>query len=236
MNGTGGDARRQVFVAAVRSTDQNSAMRTSIRWGTIALVALLGAAEPLSFKALKARDAAAAYEKDMRKAQEEYDRRAAAARKAFRDALTVAKAVAMKKGDLDDANRMQAQIEQLTKELGEPPPRGTPQAPVLEVRSARYGAGQKWADVTELVQSHVRDGMLVEGYDNMPDPVPGYRKALIIEGTFGGTEFVLTDSESHKLTFGQPPSDKSQDKKVTPAAEAPAAPSDSGRSRPVPRR
>ena len=180
-------------------------MRTSLRCGIVALLAvLLGAGELPSFKALKARDATAAYEKEMKKAEEEYARRAAAARKNFREALVVAKGVAMKKGDLDDANKMQGQIEQLAKELGEPPAPGKRPEPVLVVHSARYGAGQKWADVTEIVQSHVRDGVLAESYDHIPDPVPGYRKTLIIEGTFGGKEFVLHDSESHKLTFGQP--------------------------------
>lgn len=196
----------QDSVASVNAADQNSRMQTSLRCVCVALVALLlGAAEPSPFNALKARDAATAYEKEMRRAEEEYTRRAATARKTFREALVVAKGVAMKKADLDDANRMQAQIELLTKELGEPPPPGRAPDPVLVVRSARYGAGQKWADVTEIVRSHVRAGTLVESYDHIPDPVSGYRKTLIIEGTFGGKEFILHDSESHKLTFGQPP-------------------------------
>jgi hypothetical protein len=171
----------------------------------LALVLLGATADEPAFKNVRAREAAAAYEKDQRRAEDEYNKRMSAARNKYREALSGAKNAAMKSGDLDDANHMQAEIEQLSDDTKGPPRPAKVEGPVV-VRSASYGAGDKWADVTKTVRSHVRGPGLANFYEGLPDPAYGVHKSLVIEGTYGGKDFVLTCGEDRsKYYFGEPP-------------------------------
>ena len=186
-------------------------MRKTLQWAAAALaVALLGAAaDPPEFKNMRARDATSAFEKDQRRAEDEYNKRMATARTKYKEALAGAKNAAMKSGDLEDANRMQAEIDQLSEEIKSPARLARADGP-LTVRSARYGAGDKWADVTQNVRSHVHGGGLVNFYEGLPDPAFGVHKSLVVEGAYGGKDFVLTLGESRATYyFGEPPREKS---------------------------
>jgi hypothetical protein len=190
----------------------NSVMRTSIHVGImclalVLLVALVAADEP-GFTNIKAREAAASYDKEQRRAEDDYSKRMTAARTKYLEALAAAKNAAMKNGNLDDANRMQAAIERLSEDI-KATARPAKAEGSLVVRSAQYGAGDRWADVTKNVRSHLRGGGMTNFYEGFPDPAHGVEKNLVIEGTYGGKEFVLTCGEDRSnYYFGEPPRGK----------------------------
>lgn len=171
-------------------------------------LALFGAPDTSPFKTVKARDARVAYEAQLRRTEEEYAAKISAAQKAYRSALDEAKLAAMKAGNLDEANRIQAELALLDQQLKAAiEPRRHDRGLVIE--SARFGVDDKWADVTTFVRDRVADGVL-RPLGGVPDPAFGRHKTIMILGTYGGREFVLsftTDNPLSSIVFGQPPKD-----------------------------
>src|SRR5438132_11453063 len=107
----------------------------------VAICFLLGA-DQVTFKSAKGRDAKVAYEEAMKKAEVEYSEKVLAAKKNYRTRLEAAKAAVMQSGDLDEANKLQAEIKKLDQEIKD---RSQPQ-PVrgLVINRARYGITNQW--------------------------------------------------------------------------------------------
>src|SRR4051812_32303643 len=167
---------------------------------------LICAAQP-PFKNQKARDARAAYEEEVRKAEVDYNTRVLAARRNYRVRLDQGKVLATQGGDLDDANRIAAELKKVDQEIKEfkDAPPGISKG--LVIRKARHGVGEEWADVTDVLRNRISNEALT--LDGLPDPAPGKSKTTIVEGFYGGREFVLSFNDGggdprKTFVFGQP--------------------------------
>lgn len=94
----------------------------------------------------------------------------------------------------------------LVAELGRfaPPPAEAPK--VLTIKKARYGAGDKWADVTDKLAAAVSNNALSATASNAmagADPAPGVVKQLEITYTVGGEEKTAVVPENETLQLGQ---------------------------------
>jgi hypothetical protein len=90
----------------------------------------------------------------------------------------------------------------------------------LVINRARYGSGDRWADITKILQSQVHDDSLAK-IQGISDPAPNVHKTTVIEGSYGGSDFVLSFNESfplYNLTFGKP-SKESVEQKPEPKSE-----------------
>jgi len=179
------------------------------RWWVVpglvaALVCLLIGADETTLKSVKARDAKVAYEEAMKKAEVDYSEKVLSAKKNYRGRLEAAKAAVMQSGDLDEANKIQAELKKLDQEIKD---RSQPQ-PVrgLVITRAKYGITNQWADVTEHVRKK-NSGDAIANLTNFPDPAFGVPKIVVIEGLYAGREFVLAFDEGsphNTLVFGVP--------------------------------
>ncbi|WP_347245269.1 HEAT repeat domain-containing protein [Thermogutta sp.] len=77
--------------------------------------------------------------------------------------------------------------------------------PVLVIKSARYGAGDRWVDVTEALRAAVRNNSLqVEASNSLAgDPAPGVVKELQIVYSLGDQEFSLRVKEGEMIRLGE---------------------------------
>jgi hypothetical protein len=133
-------------------------------------------------KAAKAKFDKAAAELHKRHAQE-----AAELRQVYVRELTAARAEALKANNLEEAQRIVAAIKEQEEALkapeSEPGPGGR-----LVVITARYGADERWTDVTKQVRSLVRGNRLaIPSVEGLPDPAFGVRKALVIVYSVDGS-------------------------------------------------
>jgi hypothetical protein len=79
-----------------------------------------------------------------------------------------------------------------------------PDAPFVEVRTARYGYGDRWADVTDACKAMVRGDTLTLPVNlHRPlgaDPAPGFMKYVEMVVVVNGTDVHLTVADSLQLT------------------------------------
>jgi hypothetical protein len=172
-------------------------------WVGIAPICLLLAADQLTFKTIKARDAKVAYDEAMNKAQVEYNAKVLAAKRNYRSRLENAKGAVLQSADLEEANKLAAEMKKLDQEIKE---RAVPQdMRGLFIARARWGVGDKWVDITELVRKK-NSGEVLARISDVPDPAWGKSKTCVIEGMYGGREFVLSFSQAgvESLVFGLP--------------------------------
>jgi hypothetical protein len=167
---------------------------------------LISAAQPV-FKNPKAREARAGYEEDLRKAENEFNAKVLAAKRNYRLRLDQSKAPAMRAGDLDDANNIAAELKQLDQEINDYKERPANISRGLVVRKAMHGIGEQWVDVTDLLRNRISNEVL--NLDDLPDPAVGRSKTTVVEGFYGGREFVLSFNDGggdprKTLVFGQP--------------------------------
>jgi hypothetical protein len=164
---------------------------------SVAICLLLGA-DQLTFKTIKARDAKVAYDEAMNKAQVEYNAKVLAAKRNYRSRLENAKGAVLQSADLEEANKLAAEMKKVDQEIKEatvpPTMRG------LLIQRVQYGTGDKWTDLTELFRNRQRNDSL-SNIPDLPDPARGKKKALIVEGIYGGKEFVMSFSISPGETF-----------------------------------
>lgn len=72
----------------------------------------------------------------------------------------------------------------------------------LNVLKAEYGAGDRWADVTELVSRSVnQDRLVFRPGREMPDPAPGKGKSLKVTYLIGGMAQVVEAAENNELSI-----------------------------------
>jgi hypothetical protein len=165
------------------------------------------ARETPAFKTPAALEARAACARATNKARDEYRQHVLKAKRAYRDALVEAKKAVMKAGDLDEANALQAELKMAEKDMAAIPTLPPPHpGPDLVIRHATYGAGERQEDVTRALNLQVRDGRIDE-VPGLADPAPGVLKTMVIEGAYGGANFVLNITESfpvQHLKFGRP--------------------------------
>jgi hypothetical protein len=172
------------------------------------VVGVLIAAAPPTFRNVKARDAKVVYDEEMRKAEVEYIAKSLAAKRNYRVRLEQGKIIATQAGDLDDANKIVAElkkVDQEIKEFKDGPPAGVSRG--LVIRKASHGIGDKWADVTDAVRNKISNELL--NLDGLPDPAPGESKTIVVEGLYGGREFVLSFNDAggdprKTFVFGMP--------------------------------
>ena len=159
------------------------------------------------FKSGNALEARSAYVRAMNKARDDYRQHILKAKRVYRDSLNEAKQAAMKTGNLDEANAVQAELKIVDTEIAAIPNLPPPDiAPELVIRRARYGADQRQEDITRSLNAQIQDGR-IDNVPVVPDPAPGTIKSVVIEGTYGGVDFVLAFPESfplHHLRFGRP--------------------------------
>jgi len=183
----------------------------SRRWWVISslLVAplvLLVAADQVTFKTIRARDARSAYDDAMKKAELEYNQKALLATKNYRSRLEAAKGAVLAEGNLDDIKALQAEMDRVDKELKDYKDTRPVAGRGLVILRAQYGINGKWADATELVRSRQKNDA-VNHVPGLPDPIWGKSKTLIVEGTYGGKDFVLSFNQREPgdtLVFGAP--------------------------------
>jgi len=171
--------------------------------GILAVCLLMGA-DQVGFKTIRARDAKIAYDEALKKAQGEYNEKVLTARKNYRMGLDAAKAQVMQSGDLDEANKLAAEVKKLDQEIKEgavpPTMRG------MLIRRAKFGIDDKWADVTDIIRHRLLNNAIV-GMGDLPDPAFGKNKTLVLEGMYGGKDFVLSFNLGRPGTtfvFGMP--------------------------------
>ena len=170
-----------------------------------ATVLLLGANQ-VTFKTIRARDAKIAYDEAMKRAETEYNEKVLAATKNYRVRLEAAKGAVLQGGNLDEVNALQSELKRLDQEIKDFKDTRAVLSRGLYIDKAQYGLGDKWADVTELVRSRQK-GDAVNNVPNLPDPAWGKQKTLIVQGIFGGKEFVLSFNArgpGETLVFGAP--------------------------------
>jgi hypothetical protein len=182
--------------------------------GTTAAAVAADAPAPLPvgpIKSVRVTDAKAAYEAEVRRAETDRANRVLAAKRAYKAVLDAAKAQAMKQGDLNEANRIQAEIVTTEAEIKAGAAGPAAKAGGLVITAARYGIPGEMKDVTELVRSKVIGDALPSPTKGLPDPAFGKMKTFVLEGTYGGREFVLDLPEEFpaaRLYFGPPPKAK----------------------------
>ena len=163
---------------------------------------------PPTFKTESTWEARAASVRAIERAQADYRQQVLKAKQKYRDALQQAKAAAMKSGNLDEANAVQAELAQVEKDIRGIPDLSTPQMappPELIIRRASYGVEGRATDIAQLMNTQIRNGRIDSV--NPPDPASGVVKSVKIEGTYGGYDFVLSFPENfplHHLVFGRP--------------------------------
>lgn len=93
----------------------------------------------------------------------------------------------------------------LVAELGSFTPSAERRPPALVIKSARYGAGDRWADVTEALKAAVRNNTLqVEASNALAgDPAPGVVKELQVVYALGGEEGTVRVREGQVLKLGE---------------------------------
>jgi hypothetical protein len=166
---------------------------------------LVSGAQPV-FKNQKARDAKTAFEEEARKAEGEYNTRMLAAKRNYRLRLEQSKVLAMQGGDLEDANRIAGELKKVDLEIKDKDvPPGASRG--LVIRKAMHGIGEQWADVTDAVRNNIAHEAVT--LDGLPDPAPGKSKTTIVEGSYGGREFVISFNDAggdprKTFVFGQP--------------------------------
>lgn len=173
----------------------NPFVRTVVCVGTLMLVS----AEP-AIKNSKAREAAALYEKQVERAEQDCHDRILRAQRAYRDALVQAQGQAVRAGDLDDANAIRETIRELDEHV-------RVEGGGLTIAEARWGVNGKWSDFTRAAQARVI-GDALAGLGNVPDPAVGQFKSIVIRGTYGGKPFVFvcdTGNPLKEFYLGRPP-------------------------------
>jgi hypothetical protein len=171
------------------------------------LIILLGA-DSVSFKTIRARDAKVAYEDAMKKAELEYNQKVLLATKNYRSRLEAAKGAVLAEGNLDEIKALQAEMDRLDQELKDYKDTRPVTGRGLIIAKAQFGISDRWADVTEQVRSGVRNNA-IDTVAKLPDPAYGVRKTMIIQGSYGGKEFVLSFNEGKpaSIVFGAPADD-----------------------------
>jgi len=169
---------------------------------------VLAGADQVTFKTIRARDAKIAYDDAMKRAQTEYNEKVLLATKNYRARLEAAKGAVMAAGNLDEIKTFQAEMDRLDQELKDYKDTRPVSGRGLIIGKAQYGLGDKWADVTELVRSRQRNDA-VNQVPNLPDPAWGKQKTIIIQGMYGGKEFVLSFNARapETVVFGSPSGD-----------------------------
>jgi len=170
------------------------------------LFLLMGA--DVVFKTIRARDAKVAYDETMKKLQMDFDEKILTAKKNYRARLEGAKGSVMQGGDLNEMNMLQAEMKRLDKEIKDYKDTRPAAGRGLLVQRAQYGGGDKWADVTDLFRNRQRNDAL-NNIPDLPDPARGKHKILVVEGNYGGKDFVLsfTINPGETFIFGAPSED-----------------------------
>src|SRR6267143_96335 len=209
-----GDVGRDVADQSIMGSNnqQGVIMRFPRRYGLAGAFLLLSIgfltmAAPPTFKNNKAKEAKQAYDEEVKKAEAEFNTRIIAAKRNYRARLEGGKLQATQAGDLDDANKIAAELKKVDQEIKEykDVPPGISKG--LVIRKARHGVGEEWADVTDVLRNRISSDSLT--LDALPDPAPGKSKSTIVEGFYGGREFVLSFNDAggdprKTFVFGQP--------------------------------
>jgi hypothetical protein len=154
---------------------------------TIAILIYSSAsADPVQSPTAGAIQAKAIYANELADARTEYEQSVQVARRKYFTALEAEKLAAMKAGNLDAANAIQAEMNNIRQS----PATVRPATDTLKIRKAVNGADQQWFDVTGLIRNRVNDGA-IHGYPPLPG-VANVANTLIIDGTFGDQEFELS--------------------------------------------
>jgi hypothetical protein len=172
------------------------------------LVLILLGADQVTFKTIRARDAKVAYDDAMKKAEAEYNQKVFLATKNYRARLETAKGAVLAGADLEENKTLQAEMDRLDQDLKDYKDTRPVGARGLIISKAQYGIGDKWADVTQQVRNGQKNDA-VNRLQSLPDPAFGRHKTLIVQGVYGGKEFVLAFSEGGpgSLVFGAPSND-----------------------------
>ena len=183
------------------------------RWSLISCIIaattmLLAGADQVTFKTIRARDAKIAYDDAMKKAEMEYNQKVLLATKNYRSRLEAARGAVVAAGNLDEIRGLQAEMDRLDQELKDYKDTRPVAGRGLIINKAQFGIGDRWADVTEHVRNGVRNNA-IDTVANLPDPAFGRHKTMIIQGFYGGKEFVLAYTETNpgSIVFGAPADD-----------------------------
>ena len=80
----------------------------------------------------------------------------------------------------------------------------TIESPGLTILSARYGAGDAWIDVTEVIRGHVKENALSIIVDEryLDDPLKGVNKTLLVECQLGERKLTASARDRTPLKIG----------------------------------
>ena len=166
---------------------------------TVVLLGLAGAQAAPNPKA-PAVDARVKYAAALKQAEREYGEALLNAKSELVKHLEKELTAATKAGDLDDALALRKEAQQLQEEIRELAKRPDDRAPI-KVVSARYGAEDSWADLTEDVQKMVKDNRLaVPGQLwQRKDPLRNRDKQIVVECDIGGDRRILVSADENNF-------------------------------------
>lgn len=181
-----------------RARSNTSKFARLAAWLAIAFVAATAMADVKTDTNECARAVAAEYKA--------YAQKVIAAKRQYAQNLTRDRNIAVKNGNLKEANAADAALNQANAEIAELTktmslPAAAPE-PGIVVARASVGAKSQWTDVTRAVQAHDKNGVLStttvwsELAPQMPDPDFGHYKYLVLGGTINGLPFSLVVSDS----------------------------------------
>src|SRR5438477_4372178 len=125
-----------------------------------ASMVLLVGADQVTFKTIRARDAQVAYDDAMKKAELEYNQKILLATKNYRARLEAAKGPVLAAGNLDEIKALQAEMDRLDQELKDYKDTRPVAGRGLIIKNAKFGIGDRWTDVTELVRNGTRNNTI----------------------------------------------------------------------------
>ena len=175
----------------------------SRRWCVVssllaAPILLLIGADQVTFMTVRARDAKIAYDDAIKKAELEYNQKVLLATKNYRTRLEAARGAVVAEGNLDEIRALQAELDRLEGALKDYADTRPVVARGLIIHKAQFGIGERWADVTDHLRNGIRNNAL-DTVANLPDPAYGKYKTMIIHGTYGGKEFLLSFTERNRV-------------------------------------
>jgi hypothetical protein len=174
-------------LAALQEWRDNICMKKPLIAIAIAiLIRSTAVADSIPLPTVGAMQAKAIYASELAKAKAEYDQSVQTARRKYLASLEGEKLATMKAGNLDAANAIQAEMNN----VHQSPTAFTSPTESLQIRKAVNGADHQWFDVTDLIRSRVNNGA-INGYPPLPG-VANVANTLTIDGTLGSQDFELS--------------------------------------------
>jgi hypothetical protein len=158
-----------------------------------------------SFKSARARKALEKYDEAVKKLNQEYAKTLTALQKEYGDELEECRKAALQAKSLDEAQRILAAQKGLEEDMKE-----EKAGPGFLLISAKYGAGDKWIDVTANLRRLMRRGPLTVAPDELRvnDPAFGLKKALVVAYRIQGKTHLEAFADGSSVAI--PPSKKAR--------------------------